>query len=99
MLISSSFPVQFIETYVDPYGGRAEWEGIFLHHVLVRCIDTLFVGFTAIVNKELSSKYEVLVDSAPKIIKDLPWGPDFEVDVFRKPDFTALEVLSFTTGG
>ena len=57
------------------------------------------VGFTAIVNKELSSKYEVLVDSAPEIIKDLPWGPDFEVDVFRKPDFTALEVLSFATGG
>jgi dipeptidyl-peptidase-3 len=51
------------------------------------------------VNKELSSKYEVLVDSAPKIIKDLPWGADFEVDVFRKPDFTALEVLSFATGG
>lgn len=73
---------------------------IFVHHVLDRCIDTFFcVGFTAIVNKELSSKYEVLVDSAPELIKDLPWGPDFEVDVFRKPDFTALEVLSFATGG
>ena len=50
-------------------------------------------------NKELSAKYEVLVDSAPTIIKDLPWGADFEVDVFRKPDFTALEVLTFATGG
>ena len=68
-------------------------------HVLDRYIDTFCVGFTAIVNKELSSKYEVLVDSAPKLIKDLPWGPDFEVDVFRKPDFTALEVLTFATGG
>lgn len=29
----------------------------------------------------------------------LPWGKDFEVDVFRKPDFTALEVVSFATGG
>lgn len=50
-------------------------------------------------NKELSAKYEILVDSAPKLIKVLPWGPDFEVDVFRKPDFTALEVVTFATGG
>ncbi|KAF8654206.1 hypothetical protein AX16_003732 [Volvariella volvacea WC 439] len=74
--------IGFIETYVDPYGGRAEWE-----------------GFTAIVNKQLSAKYEKLVDNAPELIKVLPWGKDFEVDVFRKPDFTALEVVSFATGG
>ncbi|PPQ86247.1 hypothetical protein CVT25_005576 [Psilocybe cyanescens] len=74
--------IGFIETYVDPYGGRAEWE-----------------GFTAIVNKQLSAKYETLVDDAPNLIKVLPWGKDFEVDVFRKPDFTALEVVSFATGG
>ncbi|KAG6866907.1 hypothetical protein C0991_003822 [Blastosporella zonata] len=74
--------IQFIETYVDPYGARAEWE-----------------GFTAIVNKQLSAKYETLVNNAPEYIKVLPWGPDFEVEVFRKPDFTALEVVSFATGG
>jgi len=56
-------------------------------------------GFTAIVNKELSAKYEMLVNNAPMFIKGLPWGKDFEVDVFKKPDFTALEVLSFATGG
>ncbi|KDQ14073.1 hypothetical protein BOTBODRAFT_33184 [Botryobasidium botryosum FD-172 SS1] len=74
--------IGFVETYVDPYGGRAEWE-----------------GFTAIVNKTLSAKYEKLVDGAPELIKALPWGKDFEVDVFRRPDFTALEVVSFATGG
>ena len=50
-------------------------------------------------NKELSAKYETLVNNAPKLIEGLPWGKDFEVDVFKKPDFTALEVLSFATGG
>ncbi|KAF5352974.1 hypothetical protein D9758_007928 [Tetrapyrgos nigripes] len=74
--------IGFIETYVDPYGGRAEWE-----------------GFTAIVNKTLSAKYDKLVQSAPELIKVLPWGPNFEVDTFRKPDFTALEVVAFATGG
>lgn len=56
-------------------------------------------GFTAIVNKELSSKFEKLVDQADTLVKTLPWGHQFEVDVFRRPDFTALEVLSFATGG
>lgn len=74
--------IGFIETYVDPYGGRAEWE-----------------GFTAIVDKALSAKYEVLVNRAPELIKVLPWGKDFEVDVFRKPDFTALNIVTFATGG
>lgn len=56
-------------------------------------------GFTAIVNKMLSAKYETLVNKASELIKALPWGPDFEVDQFRRPDFTALEVVSFATGG
>ncbi|KAJ7046776.1 aflatoxin-detoxifizyme [Mycena alexandri] len=78
--------IGFVETYLDPYGSRAEWE-----------------GFTAIVNKQLSAKYEKLVDNAPQLIDGLPWGKDFEVDIFRKPDFTALEamlyVVNFATGG
>jgi dipeptidyl-peptidase-3 len=47
----------------------------------------------------MSAKYETLVNDAPNLIKVLPWGEDFEVDTFRKPDFTALEVVSFATGG
>ncbi|KAJ7273708.1 aflatoxin-detoxifizyme [Mycena haematopus] len=70
--------IGFVETYLDPYGARAEWE-----------------GFTAIVNKQLSAKYEKLVDNAPHLIESLPWGKDFEVDVFRKPDFTALEIPNY----
>lgn len=34
--------------------------------------------------KEQSKKFNALVDAAPTLIKDLPWGPDFE------GDYTAL---------
>ena len=47
----------------------------------------------------MSAKYETLVNGAPELIKNLPWGKEYEVDVFRKPDFTALEVVTFATGG
>ena len=50
-------------------------------------------------NKELSLKYEHLVNEAPKLLEFFPWGKDFEVDEFKKPDFTALEVLSYASGG
>jgi len=46
----------------------------------------------------MSAKYEKLVNDAPRLIEGLPWGSDFEVDVFRKPDFTALQIVSFVTG-
>lgn len=72
--------IGFIESYVDPYGGRAEWE-----------------GFVAIVNKEQSKKYNALVDLAPTLVKTLPWPSGFEISTFKRPDFTALEILSFAT--
>lgn len=49
--------------------------------------------------KEQSRKFETLVNAAPDLITSLPWGPDFEVGTFQRPDFTALEILSFATGG
>ncbi|KAL8283979.1 hypothetical protein RQP46_005092 [Phenoliferia psychrophenolica] len=74
--------IGFIESYVDPHGARAEWE-----------------GFVAVVNKEQSRKFETLVNAAETLIPSLPWGPEFEVAKFQRPDFTALEILSFATGG
>lgn len=59
----------------------------------------VLLGFTAIVDKTLSAKYDKLVNDAPELIKVLPWGSVFEVDQFKKPDFTALEILHFATGG
>lgn len=55
-------------------------------------------GFTAIVDKQLSAKYEILVTRAPKIIKGFPWGSDFEVDQFVKPDFESRSCLTNLPG-
>ena len=54
-----------------------------------------FEGLVAVVNKEESKILKELVNLAEKIITDLPWGKDFEVPEFKKPDFTSLEVLAF----
>ncbi|KAI9596911.1 peptidase family M49-domain-containing protein [Syncephalis fuscata] len=57
--------IGFVESYRDPAGVRAEFE-----------------GFVAVVNKEMTKKFEHLVNSAPQFIPKLPWGPDFEKDQF-----------------
>merc|ERR1719433_1787160 len=39
-------------------------------------------GFCAVVDKETSAKFQRLVDGAPDLLKILPWGADYEKDVF-----------------
>ncbi|KAM0287009.1 hypothetical protein ACHAQH_000694 [Verticillium albo-atrum] len=56
-------------------------------------------GFAAVVNLERTRAFGELVSSAPAMIPLLPWDKDFEKDKFLSPDFTSLEVLTFSGSG
>ena len=56
-------------------------------------------GFAAVVNLERTRAFGALVEAAPALIPLLPWSKDFEKDKFLSPDFTSLEVLTFSGSG
>tara|TARA_Y100000780_G_C13679241_1_gene415405 strand:+ start:519 stop:2480 length:1962 start_codon:yes stop_codon:yes gene_type:complete len=58
-----------------------------------------FQSFVSIVNKKESLKYEKLVSIAPMLLTKLPWDNKFEREVFKKPNFTSLEIISFVGSG
>ena len=56
-----------------------------------------FESFVSMVDKAASQRLQALVDGAPKFLPLLPWGKNFEKDVFLRPDFTSLSVLTFAS--
>lgn len=58
-----------------------------------------FESLVAIQNKERTAKFSSLVNNAEEFISLLPWSEDYEKPNFNPPDFTSLEVLTFTGSG
>ncbi|BHF65642.1 bifunctional diacylglycerol diphosphate phosphatase/phosphatidate phosphatase [Sparganum proliferum] len=58
-----------------------------------------FETFVAVVDKDVSAKFQSLVNCASSFLPLLPWPSSYEKDVFLEPDFTSLDIMSFATSG
>lgn len=56
-------------------------------------------GFVACVNRDVSRKFQQLVDQAEALLAKMPWPKAFEKDKFLRPDFTSLDILAFGSSG
>lgn len=58
-----------------------------------------YESLVSIQNKLRTAKFAKMVSNAEKFISLLPWSQDYEKPKFNPPDFTSLEVLTFTGSG
>ena len=58
-----------------------------------------YEALVAIQNKERTAKFATMVANAEQFLSLLPWDHSFEKPKFHAPDFTSLEVLTFTGSG